>query len=135
MAIDKISYNMKKKPIDIKHINVPNICFSLTDKKDDRETLYSQQRMERGFDDSETWSLRDTICRFTIPRLKRFRECNNGMPCALTKDEWDIIIDKMILAMELITRDNGSRNFTDEESEQVDEGMDLFRKWFMGLWW
>jgi len=57
------------------------------------------------------------------------------MPCALTKDEWDTIIDKMILAMELITRDDGIRFFTVEESKQVDEGMDLFKKWFIALWW
>lgn len=135
MAKDKGRYNTKKKPIDIKHINVPNICFSLTDKKDDRETLYSQQRIERGFDDSETWSLSDTICRFTIPRLKRFKELNNGMPCGLTEDEWDIIIDKMILAMELLSRDNGSRLFSGDEDKQVNEGLDLFRERFMDLWW
>ena len=126
---------MKKKPIDIKYANVPNICFSLTDKKDVRETLYSEQRIERGFDDSETWSLTDTICRFTIPRLKRFKECNNGMPCSLTKDEWNIIIDKMILGFELITRDNGARIFSSDENQLINGSLDLFRVWFFDLWW
>ena len=30
------------------------------------------QRKERGFDSSETWSLRDTIIEFVIPRLEVF---------------------------------------------------------------
>ena len=33
-----------------------------------------KQRLERGFDDSETWSLRDTIANFIIPRLERYEE-------------------------------------------------------------
>lgn len=121
--------------VDIKYINVPNICFSLIDKDDDREIEYSKQRIERGFDDSETWSLSDTICRFTLPRLQRFKECGNSTPLGLTEDEWNIMLDKMILALTLISRNNGALIWCDEESEQIKEGLDLFREWFMGLWW
>ena len=42
------------------------------------------QRWTRGFDDSETWSLYDTIARFILPRLKRFKEIADGtgsIPC------------------------------------------------------
>ncbi len=123
------------KKIDIKNIDVPNVCFSLTDKNDDRETEYSKQRTERGFDDSETWSLTDTICNFIIPRLKRFKEVNNGMPNSLTFEEWNIILDKMILAFELTTRNEGIRIWNENEREQVNEGLDLFREWFIALWW
>ena len=125
----------KIETIDIKYLNIPNICFSLTDKTDDRDVDYAKQRQLTGFDDSETWSLTDTICRFIIPRLKRFKDVNKGIPLALTIDEWNTIIDKMLLAFELTTREDGSRIWNDEESKQVDEGLDLFRKWFMALWW
>ncbi len=59
--------------IDIKHIGIPNICFSLTSNDDKREVSYSEQRKERGFDDSETWSLSDTIANFIIPRLEKIQ--------------------------------------------------------------
>ena len=121
--------------VDVKYSKVPNICFSLTDKDDDREIEFAKQRQLRGFDDSETWSLTDTMSRFIIPRLKRFKEVNNGMPHPLTMSEWNAIIDKMLLAFELTTREEGSRIWSEEESKQIDEGLDLFREWFMALWW
>lgn len=121
--------------VDIKYINVPNICFSLTDKDDDREPKYSEQRKERGFDDSETWSLRDTISNFIIPRLERFNEVNNGYPSHLTMRKWRNIIKSMIAAFKLIARDEGIGIFTEEEQKQVDKGLKLFHKYFMCLWW
>ena len=130
-----IGYEPLLAVVDIKYSKVPNICFSLTDKTDNREVEYAKQRQLRGFDDSETWSLTDTICHFIIPRLKRFKEVNNGIPHPLTMDEWNTIIDKMLLAFELISREEGSRIWSDEESKQIDEGLDLFREWFMALWW
>jgi len=61
-------------PVDFKYMQIPNICFSLTDVDDKREMEFKKQRLERGFDDSETWSLRDTIANFIIPRLERYEE-------------------------------------------------------------
>ena len=54
---------------DPKYLGIPNICFSLTDKDDKREEKFIKQRLQRGFDDTETWSLRDTIADFVVPRL------------------------------------------------------------------
>ena len=125
---------MKNKK-DIKYLGIPNVCFSLTDNKDERETKFSEQRKEVGFDDTETWSLTDTISRFIIPRLKRFKEVNNGVPHGQTEESWDITLDKMILSFELTCRDSGSRDYTDEERIQLNEGLDLFRKYFFELWW
>ena len=116
-----IGYEPLLAVVDIKYSKVPNICFSLTDENDDREVEYSEQRKIRGFDDSETWSLTDTICRFIIPRLKRFKEVR-GTPSQLSEEDWNIILDKMILAFELTTRENGIRIWSEEESKQIDEG-------------
>jgi len=127
---------INKSPIvDIKYLNIPNICFSLTNKDDDREIEYSEQRQIRGFDDSETWSLTDTICHFVLPRLERFKEINGGTPTQLTEEEWRIILDKMDIAFRLTCRDKGSRIWNKDESKQIEEGLDLFREWFMALWW
>jgi len=63
---------MKPEKIDVKYLNIPNICFSLTETDDERETKFKQQRIERGFVDSETWGLNHTIVSFIIPRLERY---------------------------------------------------------------
>lgn len=121
--------------IDIKQLNIPNICFSLTDANDKREKKFSKQRKKRGFDDSETWSLVNTICSFTLPRLKRYKKVCNCVPPEMEKDEWDNILDKIILSFELIVKNEGSWLWSEKEANQVDEGVELFSKWFLHLWW
>ena len=47
---------------DIKELNIPNVCFSLTnelDKNDKRQETFKQQRLERGFDDKGNLRLID----------------------------------------------------------------------------
>lgn len=43
-------------------------------KEDERLTLFEKQREERGFDDSELWSLDCTLFKFLLPRLKALVE-------------------------------------------------------------
>lgn len=128
--------NKKSKKIDPKYINVPNICFSLTKSDDKREKKFKKQRIKRGFDESETYSLCDTIARFSIPRLQEFIEiyeaCNMDTE---TRDEF-IKKSKMLLdAFELITRAEGNRIWTPEEETRVEEGLAVFPDIFLGLWW
>ena len=126
---------MKAKSVDVKYLGIPNICFSLTDKNDKREKKLSKQRMVRGFDDSETWSLFNTISNFTLPRLKEFKELKCGYPACFDKpEEWDIILDQIIKALELIKKDD-TDILGDKEWKQVDQGLKLFAKWFRSLWW
>jgi hypothetical protein len=121
------------KKIDHKYIGVPNICFSLTEKDDDREKEFSKQRFEFGFDDSETWSLRDTIANFIIPRLERYEEISKDF---LIRDEELISdINKFLIAMKLTSRDSGSLILSEEEEKQLREGLDAFPKIFLSLWW
>lgn len=124
------------KKLDPKHIGVPNICFSLTDKSDKREKQFSKQRMSIGFDDSETWALNVAIASFALPRLKRFREISPCIPGNMTKKEWHKILDKMILSMELVIRDcNGPGFIMGKERKKMEEGLMLFGKHLPGLWW
>lgn len=119
--------------IDIKYLGIPNICFSLTSKDDTREIEYKKQRIERGFDDSETWSLRDSIADFIIPRLERYEEIANDF---LIRDEKLVSeISSFLLALKLIQRDSGICIFTEEERKQVEEGLSYFQNIFMSLWW
>ena len=118
---------------DPKDIGVPNICFSLTEKDDNREPEFREQRLNRGFDDSETWSLRDTIGNFTLPRLKRYREIVQDT--IEDNDGFFAEIDKAIIAFELLVRDNGSFILNEEEQKQYVDGMESYHKIFLSLWW
>lgn len=119
--------------IDVKYIDVPNVCFSLTKEDDKRETELKKQRLERGFDDSETWSLRDTIANFIIPRLERYEEIANDF--LVREPELIEEINKFLTAMKLVSRDGGSAIYTDEEEKQLTEGLEVFPRIFMSLWW
>lgn len=126
--------------IDPRYIGVPNINFSLN-YDSTREDEYAKQRIERGFDNSETWSLNTTIASFVWPRLKRFKEVANGFPnCFGSMDEWYDVLDKMISAFEKyasyddVTMDMEMDEINKLEAE-IQEGIDLFAKYFFKLWW
>lgn len=82
----------------------------------------------------DTWSLDYAIAKFTLPRLICFKKVNNGHPYTLTSQEWDEILDKMIIAFDFIAN-TGIWDTTPEQEKQIDEGLDLFRKYYFDLWW
>ena len=113
---------------------IPNVCFSLIDETDDRWGEYTKQRLERGFDDSETWSLDGTISKFIYPRLKVFLEYTKRLSChpvGIDFDEWVPIIERMVKGFELLSSDEVKTN---DEYVIIEEALDLFRKHFHSLW-
>lgn len=103
-----------------------------------RALKYWWQRRARGWDDSDTWSLDHTIARFTLPRLKRFRELNNGFPGGgdppMTMERWQGLLDDMIYAMEICADDE--RWFdNDNDWKRVERGWEAFGRHFRDLWW
>lgn len=118
---------MKK---DIKYLNVPNVCFSITKKKDKREKEFSKQRIERGFDDSETWNLFVTIARFSTPRLERYIELSEDFIQRTEEDKRQL--NKLLEAFRLISKDE---DLNIQEQTIVVEGLSYFDKIFMRLWW
>ena len=48
--------------------------FSLISQDHPKWDKFTKQRLERGFDDSETWNLDLTIAKFVLPRLESFKE-------------------------------------------------------------
>lgn len=55
------------------------------------------QRHTRGWDDSETWDLDSTFYKWVYPRLKKYKELNNGYPNEyLSPEDWDEELDKRI---------------------------------------
>lgn len=105
---------------------------------DERQLVWSEQRRDRGFDDTELWGLDDSFARFTLPRLKALRQQKLEAPSkAMSLVQWHALIDKMIYAFELLLPEGGGAwsrgNLTTRERSQLQEGLDLFHKYFFAL--
>ena len=111
------------------------------EKTDKRYKSHLTDLKKFGFSHSETWSLDSVVSEFILPRLKCFKQVNNGVPHGFTESQWNEIIDDMIFAFEW--------NLTCEDDENLDldkkiqkanwkrysEGLKLFAKYFRDLWW
>jgi hypothetical protein len=127
------NYMKKHDKKDIKYLGVPNVCFSLVDENDKRDEPYSKDRIERGFDDSETWSMDYTFAKFMLPRLKRYQEIANDF---LIRDgELVSEIDELIAALEIIVDKDSDWRWNNDETEKVMKGIENFPKVFGSLWW
>lgn len=118
---------------DPKYLGIPNIQFSLTSSNDKREKEFRKQRIQRGFDNSETWSLKDTIANFILPRLKAYRENIDGF----IVDTFGLYekVDLSIRAFELVIKDGNGKTLSKEEWEEYDKGMIAFGEVYIRLWW
>lgn len=92
-----------------------------------RKEKFTQQLLEQGFHDGDTFDLHIHLTDLILPRLKRYKE--------LAKDviAIDFPLDDMIKAFELIQEDKFSWN--EEEQKIYNKGMDAFAKYFTALWW
>lgn len=135
---DALTYASNNSEInkDPRYLGIPNINFSLKYNKE-KEEEYHKQRMDNGFDDSETYSLDYTIARFIYPRLKRFKEVNNGVPGGLSEQEWDDILDTMLDGFRLAATDDNTGTGEEEKERTaiIQKSLDLFAKYFFHLWW
>jgi len=99
-----------------------------------RPVWFWGQRLQRGFDDSITWSLDATVSEFLLPRLRRFKEINIAYPAGMTAEEWDQALDKMIAAFEFGASEERWLDIGPGYAKHQ-EGLDLFAKHFWSLWW
>jgi len=100
-----------------------------------RKIKFLYQRLTRGWDDSDTWSLDYTCAKFLIPRLKRFQELNGGYPFEFNNiDEWHQTIDKMIRAFEIVEKDGDGDVISKSEEDEMELGLKLFHEFFRALW-
>lgn len=95
-----------------------------------------KKREKDALKEKDLWNLNVTIARFIAPRLRAFKKINkDGIPPEFTTmKEWHGSLDKIIAAFELISLNEGCETDTDEEIQAIDEGLDLFRKYYAYLW-
>lgn len=139
---------MKKVSLD----EVQKLCKEVIEgiRLKDKDERYSDSLnffMENGFYFEECWNLDKTFAALILPRLICFRDNHYGMPgCLLKYDDnikildeeeghkkWEEIIDKMVLAFYLYISVE-TINRTEEQKQQIDEGLKLFAKYFQSLW-
>ena len=82
----------------------------------------------------EVWVTYSTLAQLIVPRLQAFKALDkHGVPPDFSEmREWNNAIQKMIDAFELMKYVGGVD--TKEEERIVEEGLDLFRKYFRHLW-
>lgn len=82
----------------------------------------------------EVWNTDNTIAQLIVPRLQAFKalDKHGGPPDFKDMREWNNAIQKMIDAFELMKY--AGRVNTKEEERTIEEGLDLFRKYFRSLW-
>jgi len=102
-----------------------------------RKLKFFWQRKTRGFSDRETWSLYTEIAKFTLPRLKRFKEVNCGFPHNYTEETWNKVLDDMIFAINYAANhdDMDETLLKKKDYQRIRRGLNLFGKYFLDLWW
>lgn len=124
----------------LQHRTANNFGHALRFPHDDaRQTLWAEQRRDRGFDDTELWGLDDAFARFILPRLKALRQQKLAPPTRMELVVWYSMLDKMIRAFELLLPEGGGAwdrgSLNDKERAQVQEGLDHFRQYYFSLCW
>ena len=116
--------------------------FSIAEEvySDEPEKLekYKKQREERGFDDTETWHLDKTIALFSIPRLKRYLQVNNGFPNGETEQSFNEKLNFIVKSFEEYYQDENIEVSLEIEKERLSNAKKavamLAELWF-DLWW
>lgn len=103
-----------------------------------RAFWWTRQYLKLGFHEADLWSLDIHLSELLYLRLKKFREWFGGRSHPVNLDnseQWCEIVDKMADAFKLIGQADGwYLDLTDEQRQQIDEGLDLFREYFFDLW-
>lgn len=127
-------FGEKVEPIDVPSrdpYGIKNVCFSLINETDERWDDFMNQRLERGFDESELWNLDGTIAKFIYPRLKEFYEVCPNHPINMEQEVWLDILKQMVDGFELMASDVDK---SEEEFKIINNALKLFSKYFLDLW-
>ena len=80
----------------------------------------------------EVWNTDNTIAQLIVPRLQAFKalDKHGGPPDFSEMREWNNAIQKMIDAFELLKY---AASYTEDEERRIEQGLDLFRKYYCYL--
>ena len=80
----------------------------------------------------EVWNTYHTLSQIIVPRLQSFKALEKHSYCPDFKSmcDWNNAIPKMIDAFELLKY---AASYTDDERQRIEQGLDLFRKYYCYL--
>lgn len=94
----------------------------------------SEQDIEIHIDKWDTFNVDVTLAYIIIPVLQGYRDNLHGWPNDLADmKDWEEILDKMIWAFTVHLEDEDF-DLSKEERNRVQEGFDLFGKYYRNLW-
>lgn len=91
-----------------------------------------QFRKEHTFEYLDIFGFYLIIAEFLVPRLKAFKKYNFSYPMGLTKKKWNTILNKIILAFEIIIKDDVV--YESKKVAKIEEGLKLFAEYYRDLW-
>ena len=82
----------------------------------------------------EVWNTDNTLAQLIVPRLQAFKDLDKhgGPSDFMDIRKWNNAIQKMIDAFELMKYAGATH--TENEEQIIEQGLDLFRKYFRSLW-
>lgn len=96
-----------------------------------------ERKVDIHIDNYDTWSMDHTLSLIIVPMLIQLRDTNHGYPNGISEEEWIDLQNKMIWSFEQI-RDEKQWDKPisewDAHHKKVQEGLDLFGKWYLHLW-
>ncbi len=107
-----------------------------------REFKWFIQRGRRGYADSDLWSLDYYLSDWMPKALRQLKKHHTGYPGwkeANTDAKWKAILEKMAIGFEASSKQKDALLLPTSKrykkfQKQIDEGFDLFAKWYGSLW-
>lgn len=101
---------------------------------------HKTQKLTRGYSDEDLYCAYGTFSEFILPRLKLYKEDSfkaHPNDEGWTIEKWDGCLDKMIRAFELSIEHTKveKTEFPKKKKEQMQEGLELFSKYYTELWY
>ena len=78
-----------------------------------RNIKWAYQRITRGWCDKDVWNLDCWFLDVVVPMLKHLKETKHGYPAYMTEEQWNHILDEMIMHFENCD-ENNSVNHNDK---------------------
>lgn len=102
-------------------------------------SIFKAFEQKYGFNPAEVWNLDETIARFILPRLTYYKDIHTGYPQQCSYEQFEEYLDKMIYSFLYIAQGKHYNlsldiNERKQQLQKVQEGLDLFSKYFMNLW-
>ena len=92
-----------------------------------RKEKFTEQLIEQGFHDGDTFDLFSHLTELILPRLIRFKEL--AEKCIVI----DFPLDEMIKAFVILSQDKIA--YSEQENKDIKTGLTAFAEYYRALWW